>query len=105
MAHWPESLRPPWSRTSGGPSERPCSSHQVGLPSRSTGLGMGRDVTAGSDTGAGTVPAMSDFNRPAMSDFNQQIIEEFRANGGVVGGPFEGAPMLLLHSTGAKSGQ
>ncbi len=40
-----------------------------------------------------------------MNDFNQQIIEEFRANGGKVGGGFEGAPMLLLHSTGAKTGQ
>ena len=38
-------------------------------------------------------------------DFNQQIIDEFRANDGKVGGPFEGAPMLLLHTTGAKSGQ
>jgi deazaflavin-dependent oxidoreductase (nitroreductase family) len=39
-----------------------------------------------------------------MTDFNSQIIEEFRANGGKLGGQFEGAPMLLLHSTGAKSG-
>jgi deazaflavin-dependent oxidoreductase (nitroreductase family) len=38
-------------------------------------------------------------------DFNQQIIDEFRANGGKVGGRFEGAPLLLLHSTGAKSGR
>ena len=38
------------------------------------------------------------------SDWNTKIIEEFRANGGEVGGPFEGAPMLLLHTTGAKSG-
>jgi deazaflavin-dependent oxidoreductase (nitroreductase family) len=37
--------------------------------------------------------------------FNQRIIEEFRARGGKVGGPFEGARLLLLHSTGAKSGQ
>jgi deazaflavin-dependent oxidoreductase (nitroreductase family) len=37
-------------------------------------------------------------------DFNGKIIEEFRANGGKVGGPFQGAPMLLLHHTGAKSG-
>ena len=37
-------------------------------------------------------------------DWNQQIIEEFRANGGKVGGRFEGAPLLILHSTGAKSG-
>ena len=38
-------------------------------------------------------------------DFNSKIIAEFRANGGKVGGPFEGAPILLLHTTGAKSGQ
>jgi deazaflavin-dependent oxidoreductase (nitroreductase family) len=37
-------------------------------------------------------------------DFNRQIIDEFRANGGKVGGPFEGARMLLLHHVGAKSG-
>jgi deazaflavin-dependent oxidoreductase (nitroreductase family) len=40
-----------------------------------------------------------------MSDWNAQIIEEFRANGGNVGGQFAGAPLLLLHSTGAKSGK
>jgi deazaflavin-dependent oxidoreductase (nitroreductase family) len=40
-----------------------------------------------------------------MHDFNARIIDEFRANGGKVGGDFEGAPLLLLHSTGAKSGQ
>jgi deazaflavin-dependent oxidoreductase (nitroreductase family) len=40
-----------------------------------------------------------------MSDFNNKVIEEFRANEGKVGGPFEGAPVLLLTSTGAKSGQ
>ena len=39
-----------------------------------------------------------------MSDFNQNVITEFRANGGKVGGPFEGAPMMLLTTTGAKSG-
>lgn len=38
-------------------------------------------------------------------DFNSKIIKEFRANGGKVGGPFEGARLLLLHTTGAKSGQ
>ena len=37
-------------------------------------------------------------------DFNGKIIEEFRANGGKVGGTFQGAPMLLLHHKGAKSG-
>jgi len=39
-----------------------------------------------------------------MSDFNQQIIDEFRANHGRVGGPFEGASMILIHDVGAKSG-
>jgi deazaflavin-dependent oxidoreductase (nitroreductase family) len=38
-------------------------------------------------------------------DFNARIIEEFRANDGVVGGPFEGATLLLLHHVGAKSGK
>jgi deazaflavin-dependent oxidoreductase (nitroreductase family) len=42
-----------------------------------------------------------------MSDtdsWNQRIIDEFRANQGRVGGNFEGAPVLLLHTTGARSG-
>ncbi|HXB46488.1 MAG TPA: nitroreductase family deazaflavin-dependent oxidoreductase [Streptosporangiaceae bacterium] len=39
------------------------------------------------------------------NDWNAKIIQEFRANGGKVGGPFEGAPILLLHTTGAKSGK
>jgi deazaflavin-dependent oxidoreductase (nitroreductase family) len=43
---------------------------------------------------------MTDFN-----DFNRKVIDEFRANEGKVGGPFEGADVLLLTSTGAKSGE
>jgi deazaflavin-dependent oxidoreductase (nitroreductase family) len=39
-----------------------------------------------------------------MDEFNKGVIEEFRANGGRVGGPFEDAPLLLLTSIGAKSG-
>jgi deazaflavin-dependent oxidoreductase (nitroreductase family) len=39
-----------------------------------------------------------------MEDFNTKIIGEFRANGGKVGGMFEGATLLLLHHAGAKSG-
>lgn len=38
-------------------------------------------------------------------DWNRKIIEEFRANQGKVGGPFAGAPILLLHHKGAKTGQ
>lgn len=40
-----------------------------------------------------------------VNDWNRKIIEEFRANGGKVGGQFEGAPMLVLHTKGAKSGE
>ncbi len=39
-----------------------------------------------------------------MSDWNTTIIDEFRANEGRVGGMFEGAPLLLLHHTGARTG-
>ena len=39
-----------------------------------------------------------------MSDWNTAIIQEFRDNQGVVGGMFEGRPLLLLTSTGAKTG-
>ncbi|MEQ1736173.1 MAG: nitroreductase family deazaflavin-dependent oxidoreductase [Rhodoglobus sp.] len=40
-----------------------------------------------------------------MSDWNDKIIAEFRDNDGKVGGPFEGAHLLLLTTTGAKSGK
>ena len=40
-----------------------------------------------------------------VNEWNKQIIEEFRANDGKVGGPFEGAPLLILHTTGRTSGQ
>jgi deazaflavin-dependent oxidoreductase (nitroreductase family) len=40
----------------------------------------------------------------SINDFNTRITEEFRANGGVVGPPFAGRPMVLLTTTGARSG-
>jgi deazaflavin-dependent oxidoreductase (nitroreductase family) len=40
----------------------------------------------------------------AVNDWNKNVIEEFRANEGIVGGQFEGAPVLLMHTKGAKSG-
>ena len=40
---------------------------------------------------------------PSPAEFNAQIIDEFRANGGRVGGQFEGLSLLLLHHTGARS--
>ena len=39
------------------------------------------------------------------ADWNSQVIAEFRANDGKVGGPFEGAPVALLHHRGRKSGR
>jgi deazaflavin-dependent oxidoreductase (nitroreductase family) len=42
---------------------------------------------------------------PERQNHNTAIIDEFRANGGQVGGTFDGAPLLLLHSTGARSGE
>jgi len=44
-------------------------------------------------------------NRDALDQMNRQVVEEFRANGGKVGGMFEGSPIVLLTTTGAKSGQ
>jgi len=41
----------------------------------------------------------------ALDDFNRGVVEEFRANAGKVGGPFEGGTLILLHTVGAKSGQ
>jgi deazaflavin-dependent oxidoreductase (nitroreductase family) len=38
-------------------------------------------------------------------DWNKTIMDEFRTNGGKVGGQFAGAPLLILHSVGAKSGK
>jgi deazaflavin-dependent oxidoreductase (nitroreductase family) len=45
------------------------------------------------------------FDMTAAHDWNAQTIAEFRANEGRVGGPFEGAPLVLLHHRGRKSGQ
>jgi deazaflavin-dependent oxidoreductase (nitroreductase family) len=40
-----------------------------------------------------------------MSDWNDRIVAEFRANEGRVGGPFEGAPMIVVHHVGRSSGK
>jgi deazaflavin-dependent oxidoreductase (nitroreductase family) len=42
---------------------------------------------------------------PDANDWNQGIITEFRANEGRVGGPFQGAPMILVHHVGRTSGK
>jgi deazaflavin-dependent oxidoreductase (nitroreductase family) len=46
-----------------------------------------------------------DREEKVANNWNDQIIAEFRANEGRVGGPFEGAPMVILTSTGAKTGK
>jgi len=40
-----------------------------------------------------------------VNDWNAKVIAEFRANGGKVGGNFEGAPVVLMHHIGRKSGK
>lgn len=45
---------------------------------------------------------MSESSGP--NDWNRKVIEEFRANAGKVGGYFEGAPMVLVHHLGARTG-
>ncbi|HTJ70991.1 MAG TPA: nitroreductase/quinone reductase family protein [Actinospica sp.] len=48
---------------------------------------------------------MSDDTNADTNDWNANTIAEFRANGGKVGGMFEGAPLVLLHHRGRKSGR
>jgi deazaflavin-dependent oxidoreductase (nitroreductase family) len=48
---------------------------------------------------------MSEDEMASERDFNAHNIAEFRANGGKVGGQFEGFPLLIMTSTGAKSGE
>lgn len=44
------------------------------------------------------------LDKATVNAWNEQILKEFRENNGVVGGPFQGATLLILHTTGAKSG-
>ncbi|MFE0175122.1 nitroreductase/quinone reductase family protein [Streptomyces sp. NPDC059002] len=57
-------------------------------------------MSTAADAGAGTGTDTSNNTNP----FNRRVIAEFRANEGKVGGPFEGATLLLLTTRGAKSG-
>ena len=47
---------------------------------------------------------MADSAPGRASDFNTEMIEEFRANGGRVGGPWAGTTLILIHHIGARSG-
>lgn len=46
---------------------------------------------------------MSNDSAKPVNDWNSKVIDEFRATSGKVGGQFQGAPLLLLHTTGANS--
>jgi deazaflavin-dependent oxidoreductase (nitroreductase family) len=48
---------------------------------------------------------IKEMDMSEANERNKKIIDEFRANGGQVGGPFAGKTLLLLHTKGAKSGQ
>jgi deazaflavin-dependent oxidoreductase (nitroreductase family) len=48
---------------------------------------------------------MANDEMDSEREFNERNIAEFRSNGGKVGGQFEGFPLLILTSTGAKSGE
>lgn len=45
------------------------------------------------------------MNDDEFNEWNKKVIEEFRANGGSLGGPFAGAPILLLYTVGRRSGK
>src|SRR5690348_805641 len=62
----------------------------------------GREDEAARATAAAIRATIADGG--TVNDFNAKVIEEFRANDGKVGGPFEGAPMVLVTHRGAKSG-
>jgi hypothetical protein len=48
---------------------------------------------------------LRDSPAKATTPFNVKVVEEVRANAGKVGGRFANSKLLLLHTTGAKSGQ
>jgi deazaflavin-dependent oxidoreductase (nitroreductase family) len=50
-------------------------------------------------------PMLAVTDPPAMAAFNKQLIGEYRANGGRISGQLASAPVLLLTTTGAKTGQ
>ena len=87
--------RSPWrslrDEDTGRPARRSWS-HRTGRIRGAACPGCGVPDSVQRCQGATRSDPMSD-----MDDFNTQIIEEFRANGGVVGGPFEGATVVLLH--------
>jgi deazaflavin-dependent oxidoreductase (nitroreductase family) len=56
------------------------------------------------DVSLGHMPNIDDFNND-FNAFNEALIDEFRSNAGTVTGMFGGAPLVLITTTGAKSGK
>jgi deazaflavin-dependent oxidoreductase (nitroreductase family) len=61
--------------------------------------------TSGTLGGWNAIECSREKGGSLVSDWNHAIIEEFRSNDGIVGGMFEGKPLLLLHSVGARTGK
>lgn len=66
-----------------------------------------QDTRGGGGDGAAAPGGPGPYARPEpyVADFNRPVVAEFRANGGRVGGMFEGGDLLLLTTTGARSGR
>lgn len=64
-----------------------------------------RQIAEEARANEGKAGGMLNVAATKVNDWNRQITEEFRANEGKVGGMFAGAPLLLLTTSGAKSGQ
>src|ERR1700728_1459891 len=68
--------------------------------SRDTGTSLQSRTLAGALLSLGIASTVMS----EISDFNAKVIDEFRANGGRLGGPFEEMPVLLAHHKGRRSG-
>src|SRR5947209_10747586 len=95
--------------SSGRSSWVPASVHcrPTSKPSSSSWASAASEAAWSTCTTASEPPASKPRSTMSTSpqDFNARIIDEFRANEGRVGGPFEGSTLLLLHHIGAKSGK
>jgi deazaflavin-dependent oxidoreductase (nitroreductase family) len=87
------------------------SGRHFGKVSTATGGNRVRQSTAAAGTFASRSgrqlwpPTEEERDMPEPNDWNEKIIAEFRASEGRVGGPFQGAPMLLVHHRGRRSGR
>ena len=78
----------------------------AGYGSTDTGL-VNTDTNQSNGSELPPIPTYAEVHRhpEVLTQFNRRVIEEFRANRGVVGGPFSGSDVLLLTMTGARTGR